>query len=152
MLTKRNASVSSARARARLSPMHCCRALVSLLVLAMPAIAHADDAVAYTPPDFLATTPPLPSTIDATSAWKLDLAEALQLAVKQNLGVTLERTSTRVAELGVTVARGLFEPTLEQSYAHSSSRIPPANMNEGMAGDTLLLTNDRWQLSLGQRL
>src|SRR5689334_12703527 len=62
--------------------------LASLLALCLPALAHAD-ATAYTPPDYLTQTPPLPSTIDATSAWRLDLDDALQLAVKQNLGVTL---------------------------------------------------------------
>jgi outer membrane protein TolC len=114
--------------------------------------ARADDAIAYTPPDFLSATPPLPTAFDTSAAWRLDLGEALQLAVKQNLGVTLERHTLRESELGITVARGLFEPTLDASYVHGSSRTPPASAQEGMAGDILELADDRWRVSLGQRL
>ena len=97
-------------------------------------------------------TPPLPTTIDATTVWRLDLDEALQLAVRQNLGVTLERKSVRISELGVTVANGLFEPTVAASYAHGSSRTPPESSTEGMSGEILEFVNDAWRVSLGQRL
>ncbi len=127
------------------------RFVFALLAL-LPTAALAEDGVAYTPPDFLSATPPLPSTIDASTAWRLDLGEALQLAVKQNLGVTLERKNVRVAELGVDVARGLFEPTVDASYVHGRSRIPPTTINEGMPGEILVLTDDAWRVSLGQRL
>jgi len=130
------------------------RRLVPWLVLLIPAVAHAEDAplAAYTPPDFLSATPPLPTTIDATTVWRLDLDEALQLAVRQNLGVTLERKSVRISQLGVTVANGLFEPTVAASYAHGSSRTPPASSTEGMSGEILEFVNDAWRVSLGQRL
>jgi outer membrane protein TolC len=127
------------------------RLALSILVM-LSAPAQAEDAVAYVPPDFLSATPPLPSTIDAAAAWRLDLGAALQLAVKQNLGVTLERKSVRVAQLGITVARGLFEPTLDAAYVHSSSRTPPATSQEGMPGEILEFVDDRWRLSLAQRL
>jgi outer membrane protein TolC len=133
-----------------------CRAFVvsSLALLLFASSPRAEDsvAIAYTPPDFLSATPPLPSTFDASAAWRLDLGEALQLAVRQNLGVSLERKSVRIAELGVTVASGLFEPTLDASYVHGSSRTPPATSQEGMPGEILELADDRWRLSLGQRL
>jgi outer membrane protein len=122
------------------------------IVVMMSAPAYADDAVAYVPPDFLSATPPLPSTIDASKAWRLDLGEALQLAVKQNLGVTLERKSVHVAELGVTVAGGLFEPTLDATYQHGSFRTPPSMSTQGMAGEIVTDFSDQWSLSLGQRL
>jgi outer membrane protein TolC len=129
------------------------RFIVCALALVLPATAQAEDATAtYTPPDFLAATPPLPAGFDAAAAWRLDLGEALQLAVKQNLGVTLERKSTEIAGLGITVARGLFEPTLDASYTRSSSRTPPAMSTEGMAGEIVEFTDDRWQLSVTQRL
>ncbi len=127
--------------------------LLLALALALPASAYADDAAtAYTPPDFLSETPPLPNDADAAAAWRLDLGEALQVAVRQNLGVSLERSATRVADLGVTVAGGLFEPTLDASYIHGSSRTPPATSQEGMPGEILELSDDRWSVSLGQRL
>ncbi|HEY5923760.1 MAG TPA: TolC family protein [Kofleriaceae bacterium] len=129
------------------------RFMVPLLALALPGTVHAEDAVAYVPPDFLSATPPLPSTIDASTAWRLDLGETLQLAVKQNLNVTLERKATLIADLGITVARGLFEPTLDASYAHTNSRIPPADLNQSMDPDAILRqTHDQWRLALSQRL
>jgi len=114
-------------------------------------IAAAQEA-AYVPPDFLSSTPPLPADIDQAGAWRLDLAETLRIAVRQNLGVSLERQTLKVSTLSITVARGLFEPTLELSYAHGSSRTPPSTSQEGMAGEIFEATDDRWQLSLGQRL
>jgi outer membrane protein TolC len=123
-----------------------------LLLMMLSAPVHAEDAAAYVPPDFLSATPPLPSTIDASAVWRLDLQEALQLAVNHNLGVSLERKSVRVSTLGVTVAEGLFEPTLDATYVHGSSRIPPTTSQEGMPGEILELTDDRWRVSLAQRL
>ena len=123
--------------------------LFSLLVTT--ASAQAQEAP-YVPPDFLSATPPLPSTFDGSAALRMDLTEALQLAVKQNLGVTLERRSLRVAELGITVADGLFEPRLDAQYVHGSSRTPPQSAQEGMPGEILSFTDDRWSVSLGQRL
>src|SRR5688572_29025914 len=122
------------------------------LLVIMSAPAHADDAVAYVPPDFLSATPPLPSTIDASAAWRLDLREALQLAVKQNLGVTLERNTLHVSELSITVADGLFEPTLDASYIHGNFRTPPEMRTEGAAGEIVIDNTDRWIVSVSQRL
>lgn len=129
------------------------RLLLSVAVaLVLPTAARADDPVAYVPPDFLSATPPLPQTIDASSVWRLDLREALQLAVKQNLGVTLVRKSVRIAQLGVDVAGGLFEPTLDASYGHGSFRTPPTMSTEGMAGEIVSDFSDRWMLSVAERL
>jgi outer membrane protein len=128
------------------------RSVVSLALVTLASSAHAQQAGAYTPPEFLSATPPLPSTFDASAAWRLDLAEALQVAVKQNLGIVLERKNVDIARLGVTVGRGLFEPTLDASYVHSNFRSPPLTMQEGMAGDIFRSVDDRWRLALGQRL
>lgn len=122
----------------------------SLTVVA--ASAHADDIAAYQPPDFLSATPPLPARFDASTAWRLDLGEALRIAVRANLDVALERQTLQVAALGIVVARGPFEPVLDASYAHGSSRTPPASAQEGMPGQILEFVDDRWRASLGQRL
>ena len=122
-----------------------------LSVVAVSTAARADDAP-YVPPDFLNATPPLPESVPAANALRLDLAQALQIAVRQNLGVTLERQNTEVAALEVDVARGLFEPELVANYAHGSSRIPPASAQEGMAGDILRFSDDRWDLGIRERV
>lgn len=135
--------------------MHGRRVLLSSLVLLVcTSSVHADEpeVVAYTPPDFLTATPPLPSTFDASAAWQLDLGDAIQLAVKQNLGVSLERGSVQIAGLGIDVAGGLFEPTLEASYVHGSSRTPPSTLQEGMPGEIFEFVSDRWRLGFSQRV
>src|SRR5262245_41134180 len=128
------------------------RRWIALLVPALAVSpARADDAP-YVPPDFLSATPELPEGHDSSNTWRLDLAAALQLAVRQNLGVALERSDTRIAALEVDVAGGLFEPSFDASYSHDSSRIPPNTSQEGSAGEILRLRNDRWDVSLSQRL
>ena len=62
----------------------------ALLVLALASPARADDD-AYVPPDFMAALPPLPPGVEAAKVWRLSLAEALQVALHQNLGIVLER-------------------------------------------------------------
>src|SRR5882672_2677517 len=90
--------------------------LVGWLVAAMAAMlggrAWADDETAYEPPDFMKEPPPLPAGVDASKVWRLDLAEALRLAVHHNLGIAIERQSVQIAHLGVTVSGGAFEPLL----------------------------------------
>lgn len=124
---------------------------VLLAIVLYAGAASAQGAAPYVPPDFLAETPPLPPNVDAAAAWKLDLAETLRLAVHHNLGVALERRAVEVAGLGVTVAGGVFEPTLDASYAHGSSRTPPTTLQEGEAGEIFSFIDDRWRLSVAQR-
>src|SRR5215510_5471641 len=113
---------------------------------------YADDAVAYEPPDFMREVPPLPAGVDARSVWRLDLAEALRLAVHQNLGIAIERQSVRIAHLGVDVARGAFEPLLSLSADHGGADSPPITKQQGDAGRIVTTTSEDWTLSLSQRL
>jgi outer membrane protein TolC len=121
----------------------------ALLLLCLAAPAHADD---YHPPDFMTALPPLPARVDPGTAWRLDLAEALRIAMHQNLGIVVERDAVEIAHLGVAVAGGQFEPLLTGGYTHLSSATPPPVLQAGMAGSILTLTNDHWQLSLSDRL
>lgn len=128
-------------------------AFLAILVLvlglaALPPAAAAQDA-AYTPPDFIAAEPPLPAGVDAATAWRLDLAETLQLAVRHNLQIALEREAVDVARLGIDVARGELEPTLGVSYLHGDFRRPPFNQQEG--GDDVAVIDDAVRLSYAQR-
>src|SRR4051812_37854998 len=109
----------------------------ALLVLAFAAPAKADDAkadAAYVPPDFMAALPPLPPGVEAAKVWRLSLAEALQVALHQNLGIVLERAQVSATARGVDVARGAFEPTLAASYDHNRADSPPLTVQEGIAG------------------
>jgi len=74
----------------------------------------------YVPPDFLKETPPLPESAGTETPWRLGLEEALRVAVKENLGVVLERETEQISRLGIDVARGVFEPGLSLSYQHSA--------------------------------
>jgi outer membrane protein TolC len=113
--------------------------------------ARADDQP-YEPPDFMTEAPPLPASVDARAVWRLDLAEALRLAVRGNLGIAIERQSVQIARLGVGVARGAFEPLLAASFSHGRFDSPPTTAQEGSADEILTAVNDSWRLSLAQRL
>ncbi|HEY1556854.1 MAG TPA: TolC family protein [Kofleriaceae bacterium] len=127
------------------------RSLV-LAALCLAAPAYADDTAPYTPPDFMAQPPPLPPDVDASHAWRLDLAEALRVALHQNFGIVVERESLQIAHLGVTVAGGTFEPVLNGTYAHSTSDTPPLVLQAGTAGEILTYGDDNWLLTASQRL
>lgn len=124
-------------------------ALLAGLALALvPGAARAQDA-AYAPPDFISAEPPLPAGVDPAAAWRLDLATALQLAVKHNLQIALEREAVEIAGLGVTLARGELEPTIGVSYLHGDFRRPPFNQQEGP--DDVAALDDTIRLSYAQR-
>jgi outer membrane protein TolC len=125
---------------------------ICLMLAGLVAPALADDDAPYVPPDFMAALPPLPPGVDASSAWRLDLMEALRIAMRDNLGIVAERDSVTAAQLGNAVAAGPFEPTLTASYDHGHSDSPPTTVQEGTAGEILSFVNDDWALSLGKEL
>jgi outer membrane protein len=131
------------------------RSLGLICLLCAPALADEPApaiAETYVPPDFMTQVPPLPAGIDASTAWRLDLPEALKIAMHDNLGIAVERQSVQAASLGITVANGEFEPTLNAGYSHSSSRTPPATLQEGQQGGIVTFDTDDWRMSLSQRI
>jgi outer membrane protein len=114
--------------------------------------ARAEDQAPYELPDFMTEAPPLPASADARAVWRLDLAEALRLAVHGNLGIAIERHAVQIARLGVGIARGAFEPLLGASFDHGRFDSPPATAQEGSAGEILTDVSESWRLSLAQRL
>jgi outer membrane protein len=124
--------------------------VVACTLALLCARAEADDV--YTPPDFMGATPPLPTFIDAAAVWKLDLAEALQLAVRNNLNISLERKSVVVADLGIDVAGGTYEPTVTASVNHSSADTPPTTAQGGAADQNFTTVSDLWSLGATERL
>jgi len=124
----------------------------ALLVLALAQSARADDAAAYTPPDFMAKLPPLPPQVEAGNVWRLSLGEAIQVALHQNLGIVIERHQVEVARKTVTVAKGPFEPLVTAGYDHNRADRPPIDTTEGPPGSTVANVNDDWRLTLSDRL
>lgn len=113
----------------------------ALLVAAAPAFA--DD---YTPPDFVSVPPTVPGA--PADVWRLSLDDAIQLAVKNNLNVVLEREAVAISARQIDLARGELEPTLDLSYRHGDFRSPPSNSIEGDASQTV---DDTLTLAYRQR-
>jgi outer membrane protein len=126
--------------------------LVLVICSLVSAPAYGEGELPYEPPDFMKELPPLPAGVDASAVWRLDLVEALRLAVHENLGIAVERQSVQIARLGVGVARGAFEPVLSLSADHSRTDSPPLTAQAGVAGEIVTSTNEDWTLSLTQRL
>lgn len=127
------------------------RALAIVLVVCAATSARADDAP-YTPPAFLSVTPALPAGLVGEAAWRLDLAETLRIALRQNLEVVIERKAVNIARLGVDIAAGAFETTVVAGYAHSDSDSPPSTSQEGLPGEILNFVTDEWRLGISKRL
>jgi outer membrane protein TolC len=125
------------------------RWLCAITVL-LTSSARADDAP-YVPPDFMTAAPALPTGVDVAAAWRLDLAEALQVAMHRNLGIAIERKAVAISALAIRVARGPFEPTLTGAYLHTHSLTPPLNAQQGTVGGLYDYTEDDWSLGIAQR-
>ena len=126
------------------------KSLVILALLAGVAGANPDT---YTPPAFLAAPPALPAGHDATTALRLDLTGALQIAMQQNLGMSLERKNVEASRLAVDAATAsMYEPVLTGSYQHGSSASPPATAQSGIAGSTINTATDGVTATLSQHL
>ncbi len=124
--------------------------IVSVGVLAR--VASAGGGNAYVPPDFMAALPPLPPTVEAAKVWRLSLSEAIEVALHQNLGIAIEREQVEVAKLGVTVAKGAFEPVISGTYDHNRADAPPVTVQEGGANQNISYVTDDWRLTLSDRL
>ena len=126
--------------------------IVITTLTALTAISRAEDKP-YVPPDFLQSPPALPPGYDAASVWRLDLPEALAIAMKHNLGISLARQNVEIARLGAASAKAsMYEPTITADYSHGSSTTPPPTAQAGAPGTAITGTNDSWDLTLGQRL
>ena len=126
------------------------RALAILLVVGVTATAAADDAP-YVPPDFLAVTPSLPAGVDAGAAWRLDLAETLRIALRQNLEVVLERKAVEITRHAIDATEGIYEPVVTAGYSHSDTDSPPQSAQEGMAGEIFNFKVDGWRVGVSKR-
>ncbi len=128
------------------------RSLGVVILAALAAPARADGPTPYVPPDFMTVAPPLPAGENGEAAWRLDLAQALQIAAHRNLGLVVERDNLHIADLGITVAGAPFEPLLTAGYLHSSAFEPPLTSVDGSVGELFAAHEDDWQIGLAQRL
>jgi outer membrane protein len=122
---------------------------VGLLCLA-PAPASAQGDV-YQPPDFITEPPILPKGWESRGVWQLGIEEAVQLAVKNNLRVVLQREVVLQGELGIDAAAGGFEPELRLFYSHSDVDALPTTSQEGEPGQVLTFIDDRWAAEVSKR-
>lgn len=140
------------RARARLA-VALALTLTPAVAAAQPEPAAVAPAIAapagYVPPDFIAAEPPLPAGAAGAQVWRLDLTETIQLAVRNNLDIVLEREQLAIARRGVDLARGELEPVLGIDYRRGDFRRPPVTADEG-EGDVAAI-DDALTLSYQQR-
>jgi outer membrane protein TolC len=127
--------------------------IVLILLNALATIARAEPEAPYVPPEFLTSSPTLPPTYDGAAVWRIDLGEAITIAMKHNLGISLARQTVEQSRLGVAAAKAsLYEPTLSAGYSHGSSTTPPPTAQAGPPGSQISSASDAWSVSLGQRL
>ncbi|HEX3760191.1 MAG TPA: TolC family protein [Kofleriaceae bacterium] len=139
--------------------MHC--HLVSILASALGALglagalagpARGDADPPYAPPPFLAEPPALPPTA-GDQVLRLDLAGAIALAMRQNLGIVVKRSSARSTRL--TVAQTIwsaYEPVLNLTYGRSGADQPPATLQAGQPGSLINTSSDTATASIAQHL
>jgi outer membrane protein TolC len=110
---------------------------------------------AYRVPDELTRPPQLPEAMQARPARILSLSEAIQVAVQQNLGITLYREQWVAARRLIDVQWGRsFEPALHASYSASEITTPP-QLSLLQNGDNAVVLNTKggnWYAGVSQTL
>jgi outer membrane protein TolC len=139
-------------ARAMVARGTAARAVCAALVLLSAQRQARADEPAYQPPDFVLEPPAPPAGSTPEEVWRLSVADAIQLAAENNLGVVLARTEQAIARAGVAAAHGAFEPTLSAGYTHRKARTPPSTILEGTNPNLILeFETDEWRAGYQQR-
>jgi HAE1 family hydrophobic/amphiphilic exporter-1 len=84
----------------------------------------------------------------------LELSEAIQLAVRDNLGIELERAQSAVTRASIGVAWGRFEPSLNAAYGYANADTPPpvALLQQGVVSSQLKIESHLWSVGLATEL
>ena len=96
----------------------------------------------YRVPDALMRQPELPEAMkNGSPPLALSMSEAIQLAVRQNLGIVLSREQYVAARRQIDAQWGkYFEPVVRGSYSASDATAPPT-LSLLQNGDTALSLN-----------
>ena len=101
-----------------------------------PTPAGADRPVMRTAPD-----PAAPARVGVSITQRgLTLQEALEMALRDNLDIEIERTNRATAEQNVAAARGFFDPVFRWTPLFENRNTPVANVFQGAGGKV----NDRF--------
>jgi outer membrane protein TolC len=130
-------------------PIH---SAILAVACALAGTARGEDAPPYVPPPFLASPPALPPG-SGDKVLQLDLAGAIEIALRQNLGIVVSRSQVELARLGVAQQIwSAYEPKLSLGYNHSASEQPPATLQAGQPGSVITQSSDGWNASVSQGL
>jgi outer membrane protein TolC len=109
----------------------------------------------YRVPDELTRQPQLPEAMQARPARVLSLSEAIQLAVQQNLGITLYREQYVAARHLIDAQWGRsFEPVVRATYSASDTTTPPtlSLLQNGDQAIVLHTVGGNWAVGVTQTL
>jgi outer membrane protein len=114
-----------------------------------------DDGAAYSPPEFLAQPPSLPPGFSEAQALRLDLPQALMIAMQRNLNLSLERKRIQSSDVSAAAAKAdMYEPTVTAGVSHNSAGVDSLDLSASQKLPTggslsLNMNNARTQPSSG---
>ncbi|MEM9490364.1 MAG: TolC family protein [Myxococcota bacterium] len=125
--------------------------LVLIVIVAIPsgqaaAQSDRDHPATYSPPPLIAQPATLPEDWAGRETRALSLSEAIEMAVENNLGITLARQRAAASKQDTAATSEAFEPALTGSYVRPSSQFLPETLT--MAGTQRL----RWGTELSVNL
>jgi outer membrane protein TolC len=106
----------------------------------------------YAPPEYIRKPPALPALWAGRRPRSLTLNEAIELALRHNLGLALQREQVHLVDIGRSQALANFEPSLSASADRTTSQSPPRTRQEGEAGQVPRYTSDNWNVALSEQL
>jgi outer membrane protein TolC len=113
---------------------------------------EAQAAESYVLPEYIRKPPAVPSQFSHRPRREISRHEAIELALRNNLGLELSREAVRKSDYLRRASYGAFEPLLQLSASRTKQQSPPATAQEGHAGQVLPVTSDLWMGSLTQTL
>jgi HAE1 family hydrophobic/amphiphilic exporter-1 len=94
-------------------------------------------------PNFTAPIRPMPGTervgVDVTDQLPLTLAEAIELALKNNNDIDASRNDVRIAEFNLKGARGVYDPLIDSETYYESLTTPTASLIGGAVNGAVTL-------------
>ncbi|MCI0422335.1 MAG: TolC family protein [Acidobacteria bacterium] len=88
--------------------------------------------------------------IDASKEKKLSLQEAVELALRNNRDIEVERLNIEISQLGVTGAEGRYDPIFSFGPSFTSRTLPVASILGGGANGAVAIDSATWNSSLQQ--